>query len=1081
MDLEDIKKEILRSAGVDDEEVANFVIHLFKESGSLKAFSASLDEMGAGFPREFVMRLFYQLRRAFKQEVKVKEEEDAGVVKKEVKSEPVDAKFDFLSLPNVDVKREPMDSLWDDFKHEDTLKREKSPRRLESEDKFRSRDNHLDKEPILNKVYTGHVVNMTNFGAFVRLDGVSGKVDGLVHISCISQTRVEHPSDVLKRSQQVYVRVDSIRGTKIGLSMKDVDQITGDLIPDYHHEHGRGRKLHTFTETKKRLTSPERWELRQLIASGAISAKDYPELDETNDKVQTGEESQQDEEEEEIDVEVKQSIPPFLAGLNIEPKKLEPTKVVKLPEGSLNRAAMTGSALAKKRREKKIAEMKEERERKLKGKVSSTTSTSDPLANETNISEGDNVIEFQRRNNKNMSFGKRTNLSMKEQRESLPVFQMRNQLLRAVHDSQFIVIVGETGSGKTTQLTQYLYEDGFAQNGIIGCTQPRRVAATSVAKRVAEEMGVMLGQEVGYNVRFDENTSSATKIKYLTDGMLQREALMDPDMSNYSVVMLDEAHERTIATDILFALLKKAARRRPDLKVIVTSATLDSEKFSRFFNDCPIVEIPGRTFPVEILYTKQPEPDYLAAALDSVIHIHVSEAPGDILVFLTGADEIETSADVLNEKMKSLGSDAGELIVLPVYSALPTEMQSRIFEPTPPGARKVILATNIAETSLTIDGIFYVVDPGFAKVNMYDPKLGIDMLTVKPISQAQANQRAGRAGRTGPGKCYRLYTELAYKNEMLPNTIPEIQRQNLSNTLLMLKAIGINDLIHFDFMDPPSTESIMLSLNDLYYLRAVDDESRITAIGRNLVNIPAEPKISKTLIESIHYRCSDEMITIFSMITTPNIFFRPKDKEEMADKKKARFHHPHGDHLTLLNVYNHWVNSDYSREWCQENFIQERSLKRARDIRRQLVDIFKRNRYPIVSCEGNTNSVRRALCSGFFRNVAKRDRQEGYKTLEEGTQVYIHPASGVRSQPQYVLFDTIRSTTKEYMNHVTVVEPQWLVEVAPEFFEANGSKTKAKRKEERIVPLFNRFSKNQDEWRLSRPVREDRGRRRYRA
>ncbi|CEP20992.1 unnamed protein product [Cyberlindnera jadinii] len=394
MDLEDIKKEILRSAGVDDEEVASFVIHLFKESGSLKAFSESLDEMGAGFPREFVMRLFYQLRRVFKQEVKVKEEEDAGVVKKEVKSEPVDAKFDFLSLPNVDVKTEPMDSLWDDFKHEDTLKREKSPRRLESEDKFRSRDNHLDREPILNKVYTGHVVNMTNFGAFIRLDGVSGKVDGLVHISCISQTRVEHPSDVLKRSQQVYVRVDSIRGTKIGLSMKDVDQITGDLIPDYHHEHGRGRKLHTFTETKKRLTSPERWELRQLIASGAISAKDYPELDETNDKAQTGEESHQDEEEEEIDVEVKQSIPPFLAGLNIEPKKLEPTKVVKLPEGSLNRAAMTGSALAKKRREKKIAEMKEERERKLKGKVSSTTSTSDPLANETNIQRAIMSLNF---------------------------------------------------------------------------------------------------------------------------------------------------------------------------------------------------------------------------------------------------------------------------------------------------------------------------------------------------------------------------------------------------------------------------------------------------------------------------------------------------------------------------------------------------------------------------------------------------------------------------------------------------------------------------------------------------------------
>jgi ATP-dependent RNA helicase DHX8/PRP22 len=1064
--MDALRAEILKHAGVEDEEVADFVIHLHEESSSLQQFRESLYEMGAEFPEEFVMRLFYALKKE-KKTTTVKEEPQ---IKQEVPKG-----LDFLSLPNVDIKQEPLDSLWDDFKHEDDIKhqikREMSPERHFSNprDEYRERDD----VPVVGKIYRGRVMNMTNFGAFVRLDGVHGRVDGLVHVSAIAPTRVEHPTDALKRTQEVFVRVNDIKGSKISLSMKDVDQYTGELIHDTTDSH-RGRKLHTFAENKKRLTSPERWELRQLIASGAISAKDHPELEESEDR----ESDLSNNNDEELDVEVKQSVPPFLAGLNIEPHKVEPNKVIKLPEGSLNRAAMTGSALAKERRERKIAEMKEEREQKLKENINKIRG--DPLVEEETPQE-DDVVEFQRRKNKNISFGKRTNMTMKEQRESLPVFQMRDKLLKAIHDNQFIVIVGETGSGKTTQLTQYLHEDGFSRNGMIGCTQPRRVAATSVAKRVSEEMGVRLGEEVGYNVRFDDNSSPQTKIKYLTDGMLQREALMDPDLSKYSVIMLDEAHERTIATDILFSLLKKTASRRPDLKVIVTSATLDSSKFSKFFNSCPIVEIPGRTFPVEIMYTREPETDYLAAALDSVIHIHVSEGAGDILVFLTGADEIETSVDVLNEKMRSLGADIDQLIVLPVYSALPTEIQSRIFEPTPPGSRKVILATNIAETSLTIDGIFYVVDPGFSKVNMYDPRLGIDTLTVKPISQAQANQRAGRAGRTGPGKCYRLYTELAFKNEMLPNTIPEIQRQNLSNTILMLKAIGINDLIHFEFMDPPSTESIMLSLNDLYYLRAVDDESRITSIGRNLVNIPAEPKISKTLIESIHYKCSDEMITIFSMITTPNIFFRPKNKEELADKKKARFHHPHGDHLTLLNVYNHWVNSGYSREWCQENFVQERSLKRARDIRRQLVDIFKRNRYPVLSCDGNTNSVRRALCSGFFRNVAKRDNQEGYKTLEEGTQVYIHPGSSVRSQPQYVLFDAIRNTTKEYLNHVTVVEPQWLVEVAPEFFEANGSKTKARRKEERIVPLFNRYKKDQDDWRLSRPLGEGEGKKRFRA
>ncbi len=742
---------------------------------------------------------------------------------------------------------------------------------------------------------------------------------------------------------------------------------------------------------------------------------------------------------------------------------------------------MSGSALARERREQKIKEMKEERERKMKEKASKTkASTDDPLAKEQYLEEASS-LDWQKPKEKNVSYGKRTDMSMKEQRESLPVFRMRSTLMQAVRDNQFIVIVGETGSGKTTQLTQYLYEDGYSRSGIIGCTQPRRVAAISVAKRVAEEVGCRVGQEVGYNVRFDDTSSPRTKIKYMTDGMLQREALMDPNMTNYSVIMLDEAHERTISTDVLFALLKQAAARRPDLKIIVTSATLDATKFSRYFNGCPIVEIPGRTFPVEILYTKEPELDYLAAALDSVVQIHISEPEGDILVFLTGQEEIETSVQVLGERMKALGPSVPELIILPVYSALPSEMQSRIFEPTPKGSRIVILATNIAETSLTIDGIYYVIDPGFAKINAYDPKLGMDSLVVKPISQAQANQRSGRAGRTGPGKCFRLYTELAFKNEMLPNTIPEIQRQNLSNVILMLKAIGINDLLHFEFMDPPPKESILLSLNELYYLKAVDDQSRITTIGRNLVNIPAHPTISKTLIESIHYKCSDEMITIFAVLSTPNIFNRPKQQQELADKKKARFHHPHGDHLTYLNVYNAWVNNDYSKQWCQDNFIQERSLKKAQDVRNQLIQIFKRFKYPIISCCTNTNAVRKALCAGFFKNIAKRDAQDGYKTLAEETQVYIHPSSSLRNSPQYVVYNSILNTTKEYLVHVTVIEPQWLVEVSPEFFEVNGATTTKKKKNEKIVPLFNKFAKDQNEWRLTQGKSLDTGKKRFRA
>ena len=284
---------------------------------------------------------------------------------------------------------------------------------------------------------------------------------------------------------------------------------------------------------------------------------------------------------------------------------------------------------------------------------------------------------------------------------------------------------------------------------------------------MAEEVGCRVGQEVGYTIRFEDCTSPDTRIKYMTDGMLQRECLVDPDLKAYSVLMLDEAHERTIATDVLFGLLKKALQRRPDLKLIVTSATLDAEKFSSYFFGCPIFTIPGRTYPVEILYTKEPEPDYLDASLITVMQIHLSEPPGDILVFLTGQEEIDTSCEILYERMRALGPSVPELIIMPVYSALPSEMQSRIFEPAPPGARKVVLATNIAETSITIDGIYYVVDPGFVKQNAYDARLGIDSLVVTPISQAQARQRAGRAGRTGPGKCYRLYTEAAFRLSLI--------------------------------------------------------------------------------------------------------------------------------------------------------------------------------------------------------------------------------------------------------------------------------------------------------------------------
>ncbi|KAI9886249.1 MAG: hypothetical protein M1823_001920 [Watsoniomyces obsoletus] len=991
-------------------------------------------------------------------------------------------------------------------------------RRDQDDDYFRRPPTpEIDDEPVLHKIYNGIVKGVKDFGAFVSLQGIKGRVDGLVHISAMQEgARVNHPSDLVSRDQPVKVKVVSIQGNRIGLSMKEVDQVTGrDLVPqkrlasgaNMESLNGSGSRANGSSrygnlssdvlvmegdlngkpaKSKKRLTSPERWEIKQLIASGAISALDYPELDEEYNATLAGEGDF--EEEEDIDIEVRDEEPPFLAGQTKQSLELSPIRVVKAPDGSLNRAAMAGTSLAKERRDLRQQEAQDKAAEKA-SQVDLNAQWQDPMmapdqrkfasdlrsAQTQKTDQG--LPEWKRATqSKDVSFGKRTSMTIKEQRESLPVFKFRSQIIEAVKAHQLLIVVGDTGSGKTTQLTQYLAEAGFADHGMIGCTQPRRVAAMSVAKRVAEEVGCRLGQEVGYTIRFEDCTSSQTKIKYMTDGMLQREVLLDPDVRRYSVIMLDEAHERTIATDVLFGLLKKTLKRRPDLKVIVTSATLDADKFSEYFNRCPILTIPGRTYPVEIMYSREPESDYLDAALVTVMQIHLTEPPGDILLFLTGQEEIDTSCEILYERMKALGPNVPELIILPVYSALPSEMQSRIFEPAPPGSRKVVIATNIAETSITIDQIYYVIDPGFVKQNAYDPKLGMDSLVVTPISQAQAKQRAGRAGRTGPGKCFRLYTEAAFQSEMLPSSIPEIQRQNLSHTILMLKAMGINDLLHFDFMDPPPTNTMLTALEELYALSALDDEGLLTRLGRKMADFPMEPALAKVLIASVDLGCSDELLSIVAMLSVATVFYRPKEKQQQADQKKSKFHDPHGDHLTLLNVWNGWKHSKFSSPWCFENFIQARSMKRAQDVRSQLVTIMERYKHSIVSCGRNTVKVRQALCSGFFRNAARKDPSEGYKTLIEGTPVYMHPSSALFGKPaEHVIFHELVLTTKEYMHCTTAIEPKWLVEAAPTFFKVAPTDRLSKRKKaERIQPLHNRFA-GEDDWRLSSQKRQGRG------
>ncbi|RNA26374.1 pre-mRNA-splicing factor ATP-dependent RNA helicase DHX16 [Brachionus plicatilis] len=638
----------------------------------------------------------------------------------------------------------------------------------------------------------------------------------------------------------------------------------------------------------------------------------------------------------------------------------------------------------------------------------------------------------------------RAKKSIEETRKSLPIYAYRQDLLDAISQHQVIIIEGETGSGKTTQITQYLCEDGYTKiNGEkkkIGCTQPRRVAAMSVAARVAQEMGVKLGTDVGYSIRFEDCTSDRTVIKYMTDGMLLREFLNEPDLESYSVLIIDEAHERTLHTDILFGLVKDIARFRSDLKLLISSATMDCEKFSDFFDGAPIFRIPGRRFPVDIFYTKQPEADYLQAVVVTVFQIHISQPLGDILVFLTGQEEIEACSEMITEKSRKLGKKIKELIVLPIYSNLPSDMQIKIFEPTPLNARKVILATNIAETSLTIDGIIYVIDPGFCKQKTYNARTGMESLIVTPISKASANQRAGRAGRVSPGKCFRLYTVSAYEKELDDNSIPEIQRTNLGNVVLLLKSLGINDLVHFDYIDPPPHETLIMALEQLYALGALNHKAELTKLGRRMAEFPVDPMLSKTLIASEKYKCSEEILTICSMLSVNNaIFYRPKDKIIHADAARQNFYNPAGDHITLLNIYKQWEDTSFSTQWCFENFIQHRSMKRARDVRDQLASLMERVEIDLVSCVDDSVAIRKAITAGFFYHSAKLSKTGSYKTTKHQQTVHIHPNSCLfESLPRWVVYYELVFTSKEYMRQIIEIENDWLVEVAPHYYNAKN-------------------------------------------
>ncbi|KAI9008391.1 P-loop containing nucleoside triphosphate hydrolase protein [Gaertneriomyces semiglobifer] len=769
------------------------------------------------------------------------------------------------------------------------------------------------------------------------------------------------------------------------------------------------------------------WETNRMLTSGVVQRR---EVDTDFDDDQEGR----------VHVLVRDLKPPFLDGKIVFTKQLETVQSVRDPTSDMAVVARKGSML--------VREKREQQERAKAAKALDVAGTS--LGNimgirkkdeedtkvEDEDAKGESKFASHLKDQSDAVSAFARSKTLREQREFLPVFSVREELLRVVRENQIIIIVGETGSGKTTQLTQYLHEDGYTRYGRIGCTQPRRVAAMSVAKRVSEEMECKLGSKVGYAIRFEDCTSEETVIKYMTDGVLLRECLNTPDLDQYSCIVMDEAHERALYTDVLMGLIKRILTRRRDMKLIVTSATMNAEKFANFFGNAALFDIPGRTFPVDIMFSKNPVEDYVDGAVKQVLAIHLSHPPGDILVFMTGQEDIEITCQVVGERLAQL-DDAAPLAILPIYSQLPADLQAKIFERATNSARKVIVATNIAETSLTVDGIMYVVDTGYSKLKVYNPKIGMDALQITPISQANANQRSGRAGRTGAGTCYRLYTESAYRNEMFPNNIPEIQRTNLANVVLLLKSLGVKNTLEFDFMDPPPQDNILNSMYQLWILGALDNTGELTSLGRKMVEFPLDPSLSKMLLTAEGLHCTEEVLTIVSMLSVPTVFYRPKERAEESDAARERFFVGESDHLTLLHVYTQWKVHGYRDGWCTEHFVHPKAMRKAREVRTQLLDIMKSQKMTLSSCGSNWDIVRKCICSAYFHQSARLKGIGEYVNMRNGMPCHLHPTSALYGRgftPDYIVYHELVMTSKEFMQCVTAVDAHWLAELGPMFF-----------------------------------------------
>lgn len=585
-----------------------------------------------------------------------------------------------------------------------------------------------------------------------------------------------------------------------------------------------------------------------------------------------------------------------------------------------------------------------------------------------------------------------------------------------------------------------------------------------MAVRVAEETGSELGKDVGYSIRFDDVSSAATRIKFLTDGMLIREALVDPLLSRYSVIMVDEAHERSISTDFLLGLLNKILKRRPELRIIISSATLQAEEFLEFFTrrgethapDQPqvtgaIISIEGRTYPIDILYLESPAENYVEKAISTVFEIHAKEPKGDILVFLTGRDEIESAVNAVAERSAQSDATSQALLPLPLYAGLSTEQQLYVFGQAPDNTRKIIFSTNIAEASVTIDGITYVVDCGYVKERAFNPLSGIETLTAVPISKAAAAQRAGRAGRTRPGKCFRLYKEETYTN--LPDAnVPEIQRSNLAPFILQLGALGITNFLRFDFLTPPPAELMSRALELLFSLGALDEYCKLTRpLGMRMAELAVEPMMAKTLLSANLFGCVSEVLTIAAMTSVGGSVWVQNDADRLKELESSRrkFAAEEGDHLTLLNVYQAFVSTGRKEgRFCHDNNLNFKAMTRAVSIRAQLKRYLERfginteeslavKHTPNDDLARKAEQIRRCLTTGYFSQAARMGPDGTFRTIDGETVLHAHPSSIMfNRKADWVIFHEVMETAnKTFIRDICRIEKSWLLEYAPNFYQ----------------------------------------------